>query len=431
MKIREIENYGLKILNEKAKDGSMTVYAKFGEAEKRNQNSRIYPLEIMAREVDRVQAKIASGQFLGQADHGDSPATFLKNVSHVVTELEMKGNEGYATIKILNTDAGKNCQEIIRGKGRIGISTRSVGTVDAKTGIIQSDLKLLALDLVSNPSVKDATIGKENILEGLEFEEQQHQEDADTIADREEALFGLLQTSFDKAVADDCWYGSYEEYCKLHENGMRKVLHLPTKNFVSTKAVTEQQIKDRTFSFYQEAVQGGFRGSFDEWKEESPKIVEMANKPIEKIEGKAPKPKEPFKSRATWEEIKLSGWNGTMQEYKECFPNITIIRPAPRQEKIVETLEEEATRVYTGLKKQNPNSAVTLESVKRMLEKEEIVKSDKRLRKRAIAIVSRDLDGSVSQATIEKMVETELASLKKQRQEMRERNWQAYKRLLD
>ncbi len=173
MKIREIiEAKDLKILTEKAKDGSMTVYAKFSEAEKKNQNFRIYPLEILSREVDRLQSKISSGQFLGQSDHSDSPATFLKDVSHVVTGLEMKGNNGYATIKILNTSAGKNVQEIIKGKGKIGISTRSVGSV-SPSGIVQKDLKLLALDLVANPSVADATIGKENILEGIDFEENE------------------------------------------------------------------------------------------------------------------------------------------------------------------------------------------------------------------------------------------------------------------
>lgn len=63
MKLREIEDYGFKILNERSKDGSMTIYAKFTETEKANQNSRIYPRKIMVREVDRVQSKIASGQF--------------------------------------------------------------------------------------------------------------------------------------------------------------------------------------------------------------------------------------------------------------------------------------------------------------------------------------------------------------------------------
>lgn len=59
------------------------------------------------------------------------------------------------------------------------------------------------------------------------------------------------------------------------------------------------------------------------------------------------------------------------------------------------------------------------------------MKSDKRLRKRAIAIVSRELGGNTSQVTIEKMVEVEFQALKEHRDEKRQKNWEAYKRLLD
>lgn len=173
MKFREIEDYGLKILTER-KDGTMDIYAKFAEVEKPTSNGRIYPHRIMKREIDRVQAKISSGQFLGQADHGDSVATSLKSVSHLVKKLELVGSEGFATIRILNTEAGKNAQQILKGGGRIGLSTKSAGTV-SKTGRVNDDLKLLSLDLVVDPAVKDATFSKENILEnileGVEFEE--------------------------------------------------------------------------------------------------------------------------------------------------------------------------------------------------------------------------------------------------------------------
>lgn len=402
MKLREIENYGLKILNEKAKDGSMIVYAKFSEAEKRNQNSRIYPLEILSREVDRVQAKIASGQFLGQSDHSDSPATFLKDVSHIVTGLEMVGNDGYATIKILNTDAGRNCQEIIKGKGKIGISTRSVGTVDAKTGRIQKDLRLLALDLVANPSVEDATIGKENILEGLEFEEH---EDKDTIADKEQVMYELLQASYGRAL-DGGYEGDFDFYCTLHENGLRKVMHLPTIDFNSEKKLTEEAVSGRIYSFYQEAVQGGFIGTISEFKEKFPKLVEQALERVTLSEKKK-EIKEPFKSKATWVEIQASGFRGTMLEYEKQFPNITIIKPEPPQK--AETITEAEKKV-------------------REVEIEQ--KLGKAIREKVIRIVSRDVfnaGGGVSQEKIKEMIEMEI---KAEKERIKELNWQAYKRLL-
>jgi len=434
MKLREIENYGFKILNEKSKDGSMTIYAKFAETEKVNQNSRIYPHKIMAREVDRVQSKIASGQFLGQQDHGDSPATFLKDVSHIVTKLEMIGNDGFATVKILNTEAGKNIQQIVRGGGRIGISTRSVGTVSA-TGRINDDLKLLALDLVANPSVKDATFSKENILEGLNFEEQKdNDDDADTIEAREEELSNLLSSSFDKATADGCFYGTFAQYKDQYEPNMRKVLHLPENSSPSEKKLTEEQVKSRTYSYFEEALRSGYHGTFAEWKEKFPKLVEKASEPI-KI-SKAPEPKEPFKARITWAEAVASGFRGTIAEYREKFPQMELVLPAPRQKLINEneTFEEQCQRVFETLKRDDPNSSITLEEIRRVLKDDYESKREKKTREMAIRRVNRSLEGcgsAPSQAQLKEMVAEEIVVIEEERKLRKERNWAAYKKLLD
>lgn len=438
MELREIENYGLKILQEKAKDGSMTIYAKFSEAEKRNQNSRIYPLEILTREVDRVQSKIAAGQFLGQSDHSDSPATFLKNVSHVVTKLEMIGNNGYATIKILNTDAGRNCQEIIRGKGKIGISTRSVGTVDAKTGRIQKDLRLLALDLVANPSVADATIGKENILEGLEFEEKNP--DDERQKELEEAVADLEKESYLGAV-ESGYSGTQEEWEEMCKGNIRRIMGLKESDGKTVvEKLTEGQISIRTHSYFLEACSAGFVGTFDEWKEKFPQIIEQAKAKKVVLSEKKEEPKAPFKSKTSWNEVVASGFVGSMAEWREKFPNIILEAPTSPQKPVVEkaltekTLKQEAGRIFVKLVEENPHSSITLESVIQMLEKEEEKKTDKRIRRQAVAIVGRDVfnaGGGVDQATLEKMVAVEVERLIEERELRRERNWQTYRRLLD
>ncbi|MCK4731584.1 MAG: hypothetical protein KAT65_03915 [Methanophagales archaeon] len=474
MELREIENYGLKILNEKAKDGSMTVYAKFTETEIPNQNFRTYPLGIMTREVDRLQSKINAGQFLGQSDHSDSPATFLKDVSHVVTKLEMVKNDGYATIKILNTDAGRNVQEIIRGSGKIGISTRSVGTVSAK-GIVQRDMKLLALDLVANPSVADATIGKENILEGLNFEENldeatfkcscvkcEHIQNAPAgkhctdikcekcggtmrrasrpgpgKEDLEKEINALEKESW-LSACDSGYKGSQEDWEKQYSGSLREMMGLPKAEGRETNVekLTEEQISKRTFSYYQEAVQSGYREDFNTWKKKFPQIVESASK-VKIVAEKKVEPKASVKARMSLAEARQSGFTGTIAEWREQHPDIELILPASPQEKVTaekilteKALKQEAGRIFTALSADHPNSQLTLESVIQMLEKEEEKKTDKRIRRKAIAIVSRDLDGSLSQDQIEKMVAKEIENLKEERRQMRERNWNAYRRLL-
>lgn len=409
MKLREIENYGFKILTERAKDGSMTVYAKFGEAEKRNKNHRIYPLGIFSREVDRVQEKIAKGQFLGQQDHSDSTVTFLKDVSHVVTKLEMIGNEGYATIKILNTDAGKNCQEIIRGKGRIGISTRAVGTVDAKTGIVQSDLQLLALDLVSDPSVGDATIGKENILEGVEFEEGNLEGNLDTQKqkDLEEAVSDLETQSYLNAV-EEGFQGTQADWERIHGGGLRKMMGIKEddgKNVV--QKLTEEQIGEKLVSLYQEAREAGFEGTLKAWKEKYPKIAERASEPIKLSSQKEEKSKQPFRGKYNWEEVVASGFKGTMEEFSKKYPNIKLQKP--KVPSLPETISEAEKKV-------------------REVEIEQ--KLGKAIRERVIRRVSNEVfqaGGGVSREQIKEMIEMEIKS---EKQRIKELNWQAYKKLL-
>jgi len=201
--------------------------------------------------------------------------------------------------------------------------------------------------------------------------------------------------------------------------------------------LTEAQVNARTYTYYREAVNGGFIGTFDEWKEKFPQIVEQAKEKKVVLSEKKEEIKEPFKSRTSWNEVIASGFHGTMQEYQEQFPDIELIAPVSPQKPIVEktlTLKEQAAKIFTSLAKDNPNSQLVLEDIIAFLEKKEIAEADKRLRKRAIYIVNTSLAGSGSvpeKEVLSKMVEEEIENLKKQREEMRERNWQAYKRLLD
>ena len=171
--LREIvEMAGLKILSEKAKDGTMMVYAKFTQLEKLNKNKRIYGRDLMKREISRVKKAIQSGAFLGTADHGNTPAASIKDTSHIITQLELKGDDGFATLKILPTSAGKNVQELVRGGAELGISMRGTGTVDEKTSRVNLDYQFMGVDIVANPSVPDAVFSQANVFESQSFSEE-------------------------------------------------------------------------------------------------------------------------------------------------------------------------------------------------------------------------------------------------------------------
>jgi hypothetical protein len=152
------------------------------------------------------------------------------------------------------------------------------------------------------------------------------------------------------------------------------------------------------------------------------------------VEEKKVEPRVPFKSKTTWNEVVASGFRGTMAEFKEKFPNIEVMKPESPQKIVVEkTLKERAAVIFAGMMKDNPKSSLVLEDIIKLLEKKEIATADQRLRKKAIYVVNVSLAGSgsvPSQEVLERMVKDEIENQKKLRQERRDRNWQAYERLL-
>ena len=428
-KLREILETKVKILSEKKnKYDSMTILAPWIVTGRKNQNGRLYGHDLIQREVARLQPSIKAGSAIGNADHPAGALSTLADASHIITKLELdKDGKGWMTAKILNTTKGKNVVEIIKAGGQLGISARGAGNVSS-SGTVESDYKLLGIDFCTSPSEPEAVFDKSNICESLEFSED---EDAQKQKDLEEAVNNLEKESYLNAL-DSGFIGSQEDWEELSGGNLRTMMGLKEDDGKTTvQKLTEETVKKRTFFFYEEAVRGGYRKSFDEWKEEYPKLVEQASKGIKIEEKKEPEPKETFKAKISWSEAVKSGFTGTIAEFKKQYPDVVLEVPKIPEKPITENLEQEAQRIFAGLKRDNPNSSVTFESVKKYLEKEEEAQTDKRLRERAIAIVSRDLAGNVSQEVIERMVESEFQALKTEREERKKKNWEAYRRLLD
>lgn len=432
--LREIiEVKELKILSErknKAGDTTMRIIAPWIVTGRKNQNGRLYSLPLIQREVAKFQDRVNQGSAIGSADHPSGAFTTLDDASHIITKLEVdKQGRGTMEATILPTSKGKNVIEIIKAGGQLGISARGAGTV-SPSGTVESDYKLLGIDLCTSPSEPEAVFNKDNVFESVDFES----EDDESIADKEKAMYELLQASYGRAL-DGGFHADFDFYCELHENGLRKVMHLPTKDFNSEKKLTEEAVSARVLSFYQESVQGGFKGDLAKWKEKFPQIVEMASEPVEKIVEKK-EPEKPFKAKISWSEAQASGFTGTIAEYRKAYPDIELILPAPRQKRIDEneTFEERCQRVFETLKRDNPDSNTTLEDVKRVFVDDEAPKKERKIRELAIARVNKSIQGSgsaPSQEMWKKWVEEEIVAIKEAREERKRKNWQAYKRLLD
>ena len=93
-----------------------------------NQNGRVYPKEVLEREINKYQTLIKERRALGELDHPDSSVINLKNVSHNIKEVHWEGNDVVGTVEILPTPSGNILKELLRAGILLGISSRGMGS---------------------------------------------------------------------------------------------------------------------------------------------------------------------------------------------------------------------------------------------------------------------------------------------------------------
>ena len=124
-----------------------------------NQNGRVYPRNILEREVKKYETLIKERRALGELDHPDSSVINLKNVSHNIREIHWEGNDVVGTVEILPTPSGNILKELLRAGILLGISSRGMGSVsNIGEGKVEvgEDFELIGWDFVSNPSTHGA-----------------------------------------------------------------------------------------------------------------------------------------------------------------------------------------------------------------------------------------------------------------------------------
>jgi len=140
-------------------DGRMRIKGKLQEAEAKNGNGRVYPREILEKQIEKyIQGPVKSNTAMGELDHPESSIVNLSNVSHNITRVWWDGNNVMGELMLLNTPAGKIAQELIAANIPVGISSRGMGSVKqiGETVEVQDDFELVAFDLVSVPSTPNA-----------------------------------------------------------------------------------------------------------------------------------------------------------------------------------------------------------------------------------------------------------------------------------
>ena len=141
--------------------GGFVVQGVLQRAGAKNQNGRIYPKNILARECQRYQTEyIDQHRALGELDHPESSVVNLNNVSHNVLKIWWNGDDLHGAVQILETPSGKILKELFRAGITLGISSRGLGSVKELRNEgaveVQEDFELICWDFVSNPSTHGA-----------------------------------------------------------------------------------------------------------------------------------------------------------------------------------------------------------------------------------------------------------------------------------
>ena len=156
------------------KNGKKSLYIEgvFLQGNIKNRNGRMYPMETLAKEVQRYnESNVVTGRALGELGHPDGPTVNLDRVSHKITSLRESGSNFIGKAKILDTPMGQIAKSLIGEGVKLGVSSRGIGSLKpTKEGfnVVGDDFMLAtAADIVADPSAPDAFV--EGIMEGKEW----------------------------------------------------------------------------------------------------------------------------------------------------------------------------------------------------------------------------------------------------------------------
>ena len=158
------------IIEEKDGKKNYAIEGIFAQAEKENRNGRIYPKPVMEKAVDKyVTEQVSQKRAVGELNHPEGPTVNLDKVSHLITDLDWKGNDVVGKAQILETPNGQIVKGLLDGGVRLGVSTRGMGSLEKRgnTNYVGNDFVLSTVDIVQDPSATGAFVN--GIMEGVEW----------------------------------------------------------------------------------------------------------------------------------------------------------------------------------------------------------------------------------------------------------------------
>lgn len=243
-------------------DNEYILEGTFAEFGIENNNGRIYESGEYLPHLNYLNDKIKQNKLVGELDHPEKFDVSLKNVSHLIENLEYdeSTNKVKGRIKLLNTPNGKQAQALIDGGVKLSISSRAAGIVESnKTVKIK---KIFTYDLVADPGFSSAGLNRINESLGINNENiaiyEVNQEMLDKVTDDEV-----------KSVLNDIM--SFEPEHKANENEneyiQKEINNNPMDN---TQNRTENYVTISDLDKYSKVVKESYnnlKGELDSIKE--------------------------------------------------------------------------------------------------------------------------------------------------------------------
>ena len=173
MKLISEQIQDVQYLSEEDEKGKKNYKIKgiFLKGDIKNRNGRIYPVEVLEKEVNRYsQEFINENRAYGELGHPEGPTVNLERVSHMVTSLKRDGKNFVGEAKIMSTPMGNIVSNIMDDGGKLAVSSRGMGSLQQKNGAnyVNKDFYLAtAADIVADPSAPQAFV--QGIMEGKEW----------------------------------------------------------------------------------------------------------------------------------------------------------------------------------------------------------------------------------------------------------------------
>jgi hypothetical protein len=144
-------------------EGGMILSGVMQKSDTQNGNGRVYPHNILMREVENYKKLVKERRALGELDHPDDSVINLKNASHMVTDVWFEGKSVMGKVQVLDTPSGNILRSLVSSGVKLGISSRGMGSVSESQGstVVEDDFQLICFDFVSEPSTPNAFMMRE------------------------------------------------------------------------------------------------------------------------------------------------------------------------------------------------------------------------------------------------------------------------------